>query len=133
MRFPQFYGLAGRDMGLEHRFRYRFVYKSAFFENQFFAFLKRTGVEGPPTTFQEMYNDQVNNVLDVEGPVLYIDAPSVERYLAGPRGDDQKGYTIFFINWYGRNDFQFHVYTKTDEPDPDTKYNFGQLRRTRGR
>ena len=68
-----------------------------------------------------MYNDQVNNVLDVEGPVLYIDAPSVERYLAGPRGDDQKGYTIFFINWYGRNDFKFHVYTKTDEPDPDTE------------
>ena len=131
VRFPQFYGLAGRAMGLEHRFRYRFVYKSAFFENQFFGFLKRTGVEGPPTTFQEMYNDQVNNVLDVEGPVLYIDAPSVERYLAGPRGDDQKGYTIFFINWYGRNDFKFHVYTKTDEPDPDTKYNFGQLRDSR--
>jgi hypothetical protein len=131
VRFPQFYGLSGRDMGLEHRFRYRFVYKSALFENHFFAFLKRTGVAGPPTAFQEMYNDEQNNVLDVTGPVLYIDAPSVERYLAGPRGDDQKGYTIFFINWYGRKDFKFHVYTKTDEPDPDTKYNFGVLRSSR--
>ncbi len=128
VRYPQFYGLSGRDLGLDFRFRYRFVYKSALFENQFFAFLKRTGVSGPPTAFQEQYNDQVNNVLDVTGPVLYIDAPAVERYLAGPRGDDQRGYTIFFINWFGRKDFRFHVYTKTDEPDPDTKYNFGQLR-----
>ena len=131
VRVPRFYGLAGRDVGLEFRFRYRFVYKGQFFENQFFAFLKRTGVPGPPTAFQEMYNEQLNNVLDVKGPVLYIDAPTVERYLAGPHGDDQRGYTIFFINWYGRKDFRFHVYTKTDEPDPDTKYNFGLLRPSR--
>jgi hypothetical protein len=131
VRFPQFYGLSGRDLGLEFRFRYRFVYKSAFFEHQFFGFLKRTGVDGPPTAFQELYNQQVNNVLDVTGPVLYIDAPSVERYLAGRGGDEQRGYTIFFINWYGRQDFRFHVYTKTDEPDPDTKYNFGLLRPSR--
>ena len=56
--------------------------------------------------FRSMYNEQVNNVLDVTGPVLYIDAPKVERYLAGPHGDDQRGYTIFFINWFGRQDFQ---------------------------
>ena len=131
VRYPQFYGLSGRNLGLEFRFRYRFVYKSQLFENQFFAFLTRTGVSGPPTVFQEQYNDQVNNVLDVTGPVLYIDAPAVERYLAGPHGDDQRGYTIFFLNWFGRKDFRFHVYTKTDEPDPDTKYNFGQLRASR--
>ena len=70
VRYPQVYGLSGRDVGLEHRFRYRFVYKSALFENQFFSFLKGTGVSGPPTAFQQMYNDQVNNVLDVKGPVL---------------------------------------------------------------
>jgi hypothetical protein len=131
VRFPQFYGLSGRDVGLEYRFRYRFVYKRQLFENQFFAFLKRSGVAGPPTDFQEQYNQQVNNVLDVKGKVLYIDAPAVERYLAGPKGDDQRGYTIFFINWFGRKDFRFHVYTKTDEPDPDTQYNFGVLRASR--
>ena len=85
VRYPQFYGLSGRNVGLDFRFRYRFVYKSQLFENQFFSFLKRSGVSGPPTAFQEQYNDQVNNVLDVTGPVLYIDAPAVERYLAGPQ------------------------------------------------
>jgi hypothetical protein len=29
------------------------------------------------------------------------------------------------VNWYGRPDFKFHVYEKTDEPDPDTRHNFG--------
>ena len=42
--------------------------RARFFENQFFAFLKRTGVAGPPTAFQEQYNEQDNNVLDVDGP-----------------------------------------------------------------
>ena len=42
-----------------------------------------------------------------------------------------KSYTIYYINWYDRPDFQFHVYTKTDSPDPDTGYNFGLLRQTR--
>jgi hypothetical protein len=131
VRYPQFYGLSGRDMGLEFRFRYRFVFKSQLFENEFFSFLKRSGVAGPPTDFQQAYNDQQNNVLDVTGPVLYIDAPKVEKYLAGSKGDEQRGYTIYFINWYGRKDFRFHVYTKTDEPDPDTKYNFGEVRPSR--
>jgi hypothetical protein len=38
---------------------------------------------------------------------------------------------VFFVNWYGRKDFKFHVYTKTNEPDPDTHYNFGVQRQSR--
>ena len=38
---------------------------------------------------------------------------------------------MFFVNWCGRDDFKFHVYTKTDEPDPDTGYNFGIERDSR--
>jgi hypothetical protein len=34
-------------------------------------------------------------------------------------------------NWYGQPNFRFHVYTKTDEPDPDTGYNFGVERESR--
>lgn len=131
VRYPQFYGLSGRDTGLSFQFRYRVTYASRAFENQFFSFLARTGTDGPVTAFQQQYNDQTRNVLDVAGPVLYIDAPTVERYLAGERGDDRRGYTIYFINWYGRRDFRFHVYTKTDELDPDTNYNFGALRASR--
>ena len=41
VRYPQFYGLSGRDMGLEFRFRYRFVFKSQLFANEFSSFLKR--------------------------------------------------------------------------------------------
>jgi hypothetical protein len=92
-----------------------------------------------PTFFQQLYNDQNTNVLDVTGPVLYIDAPSVERWLDehdSPRhlddwddrdwprfhsdsddGDDDgegresrldRGYTIYFVNWYNRSDAARH-------------------------
>ena len=59
--------------------------------------------------------------------MLYIDGPKVERWLGAkndPGGD--VGYSLYFVNWYGRRGLQFHVYTKTDEPDPDTRYNFGR-------
>ena len=62
-----------------------------------------------------------------------LDRRSERRALAGgaPPGVDPSKYTVFFINWYGRPDFKYHVYTKTDEPDPDTGYNFGLLRQSR--
>jgi hypothetical protein len=130
VRYPQFYGLNGRDLGLEFRFKYNVVYKSRSFENRFFSFLAQTGTEGPITAFQNLYNQETKNVLDVAGPVLYIDAPTVEKYLAND-ADDKPGYAIYFINWFNRRDFRFHVYTKTDEVDPDTNYNFGTLRGSR--
>ena len=131
VRYPQFYGLSGRDVGLKFSFSYRFVYQNRHFNDAFFEFLAHKGTPGDPTAFQQLYNDQAKNLLDVTGPVLYIDAPSVEKFLAGGDSDDQPGYTIYFVNWYGRPDFRFHVYTKTDEPDPDTDYNFGAIRGSR--
>jgi hypothetical protein len=130
VRVPLLYGLNGRDVGLQFRFTYRVLRKDRAFTDRFFSFLAETGTLGPPTPFQDQYNQQKKNVLEVVGPVLYIDAPTVERYLAG-EGSDQRRYTIYFINWYSRPDFQFHVYTKTDEPDPDTNYNFGVQRGSR--
>jgi hypothetical protein len=133
VRVPRFYGLPGRNMGLEYQFSYRLERASAGFANQLFSFLKAAGTPGPVAPFQQAYNAQVHNILNVTGPVLYIDAPTVEKWLAeNQEGEnDDNGYTIFFINWYGRPDFQFHVYTKTDEPDPDTNYNFGVRRGSR--
>jgi hypothetical protein len=130
VRYPPFYGIPGRDMGLKFNFDYNFSFKNSDFSKKFFNYMKGIGVAGNPTVFQTMYNDQVNNVLDVNGPVLYIDAPSVENYLARNLVN-QKGYTVVFINWYNRPDFKFHVYTKTDEVDPDTGYNFGANRDSR--
>jgi hypothetical protein len=135
VRAPQFYGLPGRDMGLRFNFKYKVVRAGKSFDDRFFRHLAAAGQPGPLTLFQQQYNDQDHNLLDVTGPVLYIDAPSVEQWLAkrgrDDLGIDQRSYTIYFINWYSRPDFQFHVYTKTDEPDPDTGYNFGVLRASR--
>ena len=48
----------------------------------------------------------------------YLDAPSVEAWLdRNDGGRHDRGYTVYFVNWYGRPDFRFHVYGKTDEPD----------------
>ena len=127
VRYPQFYGLNGRDVGLEYKFRYSLTRKSRSFEDQFFRFLARTGTPGNPTVYQTAYNDQVNNLVDVNGPVLFIDGPTVERWLEHNANPRTNGYTVYFINWYGRRDFRFHVYTKTGDPDPDTGFDFGTL------
>ena len=130
VRYPLFYGLAGRDMGLRFNFDYQVTFASRDLTDRFFRYLQQIGTTGEPTDFQLMYNDQENNVLDVTSPVLYIDAPSVEKWLAR-QFEKEKGYTIVFINWYSRPDFNFHVYTKLDAPDPDTDYNFGDIRASR--
>ena len=130
VRYPPFYGIPGRNMGLKFNFEYNLSFKNAEFSRKFFNYMKGIGVSAEPTFYQTAYNDQVNNVLDVNGPVLYIDAPSVENYLSKNLGNP-KGYTVVFINWYSRPDFNFHVYTKTDESDPDTGYNFGTERHSR--
>ena len=130
VRYPQFYGLQGRDMGLQFNFDYNVRFADRNLTNRFFRYLKQIGTEGEPSEFQLMYNDQENNVLDVTSPVLYIDAPSVEKWLARNLAKP-KSYTIVFINWYSRPDFKFHLYTKIDETDPDTGYNFGEIRASR--
>lgn len=127
VRFPQFYGLSGRDMGLRFNFDYNVSFAGNHFTNRFFNHLKQIGTRGGLTDYQKLYNQQDNNVLRVKGRVLYIDAPSVEGWLADNLDVPDKGYTVVFINWHGRPDFRFHVYTKTDEPDPDTGHNFGEM------
>ena len=79
VRYPQFYGLQGRDMGLNFEFEYQVTFAGQDLTNRFFRYLTQVGTVGEPTDFQRMYNDQENNVLDVTSPVLYIDAPSVEN------------------------------------------------------
>ena len=94
-------------------------------------FTSRSGSTTPTTTGRTTraepgrtasYNAQAG-VLDVTDN-RWIDAPSVEKRPidTAPPGVDTRKPTIFFINWYGRSDFRFHVYAKTGEPDPDTGY-----------
>jgi hypothetical protein len=131
VRYPAFYGLEGRDMGLNFEFEYKVTFASKNLTNRFFKYLKRIGKTGDPTDYQLAYNEQETNLLDVSSPVLYIDAPSVEGWLRRNLNQPAKSYTVVFINWYSRPDFRFHVYTKTDVTDPDTGYNFGEIRPTR--
>jgi len=130
-RFPDFYGIR-QPLGLTYLYRYQPFFADAAFENQFFAYLTSIAVSRPRTLFQDGYNTQPPRALTV-GANHWIDAPSVERWLVAnpPAGVDTSRYTIFLVNWYGRADFKFHVYTKTDEPDPDTNYNFGVIRASR--
>ncbi len=119
------YGVTER-LGISYTYDYDVTYASSGYEGKFFSTLSRLAEPAPLTALQQQYNDQQSNVLDVTEN-HHIDAPTVERWLADhpPAGVDTRQNTIFFVNWYGRPDFKFHVYTKTDEPDPDTGFNFG--------
>jgi hypothetical protein len=132
-RFPAFYGLPA-SLGLTFNYDYNLVYADASFEDAFFGYMSSIASPQPLTLFQEAYNTQISRSLDVADN-HWIDAPSVEQWLADNTnsllGLDTTEYTVFFVNWYGRDDFIHHVYTKTDEPDPDTGYNFGLLRESR--
>lgn len=132
-RFPSDY--AGNEfLGLTFNYDYNLVYADAAFEDTFFNYLSSIAVAQPLTLFQELYNTQTARTMDVTEN-HWIDAPTVEQWLADNAGAalgiDTSDYTIFFIDWYGREDFVHHVYTKTDEPDPDTGYNFGLERESR--
>lgn len=132
-RYPSFY-FGNEFLGLTFNFDYNLHYADLAFEDSFFSYLSSIAVAQPLTLYQDLYNSQVNRSLDVTEN-YWIDAPSVEQWLADNSssmlGVDTSDYTIFFINWYGRDDFKYHVYTKTDEPDPDTGYNFGLERESR--
>lgn len=132
-RYPAFYGLPA-DAHIGFTYDYNVVWADTTFEDSFFGYLDSIATDAPLTPFQEDYNDQAAATGDVTDN-SYIDAPSVEQWLAdnadAALGIDTTEYTIFLVNWYGRDDFRFHVYTKTDEPDPDTGYNFGELRTSR--
>ena len=132
-RYPSFY-FGNEFLGVDFNFDFNPVYADAAFEDAFFGYLGSIADPHPLTLYQDLYNTQTARSLDVTNN-YWIDAPSVEQWLADNTnsmlGVDTTDYTVFFINWYGRDDFQFHVYTKTDEPDPDTGYNFGELRESR--
>ncbi|MBF8277492.1 MAG: uncharacterized protein HW390_2565 [Candidatus Brocadiaceae bacterium] len=131
---PLYYGIEF-PVGIEGDYAFNYTFAPTSFADTLFEHLASIGTKDSLTNFQKDYNNQVNKSLTITGKVLYIDAPSTEKWLMTHArrdlGIDVSTYTIFFINWHGRSDFQFHVYTKTDSPDPDTGYNFGIERASR--
>ncbi|MFC7533355.1 hypothetical protein [Actinoplanes sp. GCM10030250] len=131
VRSRLWYGVTEK-LGITYKYDYRLNYTNKSYEDKFFGQLSKLAKPAPLTTFQQAYNDQENNVLDIKDNNL-IDAPSVEKWLAfhPPAGVDTRRNTVFFVNWFGRSDFKHHIYTKTGEPDPDTGYDFGVNRESR--
>jgi hypothetical protein len=119
-------------LGIDYRYDYRPHFTGKSWEDGFFGYLSSIAQKMPLTEPQQNYNDQLANVLNVTDN-RWIDAPKVEKRLidTAPAGIDTRQPTIFFINWWGRKDFRFHVYSKTGEPDPDTGYDFGANRDNR--
>jgi hypothetical protein len=121
-------------LGITYKFDYDVTYTEDAYEDSFFTALAGMGTPAPLVQAQKKYNKQDSNVLDIPADGnLFIDAPSVEKWLIDhpPAGVDTERNTVFFVNWWNRNDFQFHVYTKIGEPDPDTGYDFGANRASR--
>lgn len=119
-------------LGIRYAYDYHLRYTSRRYQNRFFGKLADLATPAPLTLYQEEYNAQQTNSRKVTDN-SFIDAPSVERWLARnpPTGVNTRRNTVYLINWHGRKDFQFHVYTKSNEPDPDTGYNFGVERESR--
>lgn len=130
-RYPNAYGNK-QSTGNRFGFSYNVVHAPAAYANQLFVQLSSIAQPQPLTLFQDLYNSQPGRGATVVAN-HWIDAVTVEQWLAAnpPAGVDTSKYTIYFINWHGDAGFKFHVYTKTDTPDPDTGYNFGLLRASR--
>jgi hypothetical protein len=137
MRYPAFYGL-NADLGILYTYDYNHVVASDAWTRTFYATLDTLAGNHEPgetlSLFQQQYNAEINNRRQlVEADHQWLSAAAVERYLADhpPVGVDTSEPTIYFIDrsiaagWYP------HVYVKTNEPDPDTGYNFGQIRSSR--
>ena len=131
VRSRSWYGVR-EEVGITYRYDYHVQSTGKSYEDRFFAELKELSTRAPLTAYQQLYNRQKANSVDVRGNHL-IDAPTVEKWLADnpPEGIDTSENTVYLIDWEGRDDFEHHVYTKTGEPDPDTGFDFGANRESR--
>src|SRR5918997_703698 len=135
-------------LGLNYTYDYNVRFADGAYERRFFSYLSNAAKPAPLTDFQKLSNGkprkfckppngepkpcQKQGVRDIKKNYR-ISALSVEEWLAAnpPAGVDTERNTVFFINWWGngekpRKGFKHHVYTKTNEPEPDTDFNFGR-------
>jgi hypothetical protein len=131
VRSRLWYGVT-EELGIQYTYDHQVSFAPPAYQDAFFAALGALAQPAPLTDYQQLYNEQEKNVLEVTANHL-IDAPAVEKWLIDhpPPNVDTRRNTIVFINWLGRADFKFHVYTKVGEPDPDTGYDFGLERQAR--
>ena len=70
VRSKMFYGLPS-DMGIGYTYDFQVTFADAAFEDQFFGALSGLADPAPLTLFQQAYNDQKSNVLDVTREPLH--------------------------------------------------------------
>jgi hypothetical protein len=128
VRTPALYGLPNQYLGLNFHYNFHTYYANSTFENAFFGYLSSIATPDLLNGAQIAYNRQASRALTVTSNHTIV-AVDVEKWLAANTqpmlGVDTRKYTVFFINWFGRADFKFHLYRKVDEPDLDTGFNFG--------
>lgn len=136
VRIPYFYGLK-HSLGIEYTYRYRTTFSGAGYEDRFFDYMKMIGEPANITAYQRAYNDQNTTGLPNTSSKtprrtiqtnFVIDATKVEKWLAAnpPGGIDTREYTVYFINWFGREGFTDHVFSHLGEIDPDVGRDFGK-------
>jgi hypothetical protein len=120
-----------QELGLHYVFDTEVVYTDVEYEDEFFGYLTSIGVDewdrsGHDTSFfQFLYNLQPGRALDITNN-LVIDPVAVERWLVEhpAPGIDPERNTVVFVNWWGRDDFRFHDYEVTGEPQSETGADF---------
>ena len=124
-RIPWYYGNRA-PLGIRYSYDYDFVFSSGAYEDHLFSALTKLGRSASLTTYQTNYNNQASNVATIDAN-FEIPAAAAEKWLAEnpPAGVDTTENTLFFVNWYGRKDFKFHVYSHVGEAKPDTGYDYG--------
>jgi hypothetical protein len=112
------------DLGIEYRFQYLPIFTDEAFEDSLFGFMAASAY-GPfaATPVQAAYSSHPRAAEAItENHVL--DATEVESWLIehgrSMLGIDTMRPTVFFLNWYGRDDFRFHTYAPfTYQPETD--------------
>lgn len=138
MRYPEIlYGVDG-DLGLRYTYDYRHVVADGPWTQQLYDRMDQLAGPHEPheslTVYQEQYAAQPAATRSLVGAEnQWIDAPSMERWLADnpPAGVDTTMPTIYFIDRSVADGWYPHLYSKTNEPDPDTGFNYGQVRHAR--
>jgi hypothetical protein len=133
VRYKLFYGLEDEaQLGLDYRFAYHHVFADPAFEANFADYLTESATAQAPTLFQEQYNDQVGATANISGN-SWIDAPETEAWLAANMpASDPSTPTVFFIDASRiAPKLGNHTYVKLNTTDPDTGYNFGEVRASR--
>lgn len=132
-----YYGIKG-DLGIRYDYEFHHVVADPAWTESLYA--RMDALAGAHeaheflTVYQAGYNAQPAAARQlVEADNQWIDAPTMEDWLTenAPAGVDTTMPTIFYIDRSIDDGWYPHLYSKTNEPDPDTGFNYGFVRHAR--